>query len=230
MKRTHRNKNKIVTQSCVCLLAIAFASQAHADKTCPGASCAVPDNAICSTYREQILTTPDSGSEVPHPGELIFLFAADNCHKENSNAKGSLTHSVSWTKSVGLSITAGVTVSASVKASVGLPLVGDAEATAGISSHLDGTTSGSASQTTTDTATWNYDIPACGAKSANLLGDWKSCSWSKTGNMKGYYFIDSSGPVQTVTCMNVTGSSTGSSKYYSWTVSENADQKCSSCK
>jgi len=209
---------------------ISFALSADA-KTCSGASCAVPGDCDCSTYMEAVITDPTSGSEVTHTGEFLFLFSADNCHKENSNLKGTLNHTVTWTKTVTLSITAGTGVSASVKGEIGVPLLANAEATAGISSHLDATVSGSVSQTTTDSATWQYDVPACIWKGANLLGDWKTSAWTKTRYVKGYYYKsgDLNGPFQTVTCMNASGSSEGTSKYYTWGVSALADRNCSSC-
>lgn len=221
-------RNKILFAG---LVSIGLASTAHATKTCAGATCSVPDDCDCSTYQEQVLTNPDSGGEVPHTGELIFIFQKGNCARENSTKHGSLTHQVTWTKSVDLSFTVGVGGSASVKGSVGVPLLANAEATAGITSHIDSTVGGSVSQSTTDTATWQYDVPACEVHKENLLADWKEGSWTKSGYMKGYYYKSSDpfGPIQTVTCDNVSGNSDGASKYYSWDQESAPDEQCSSC-
>lgn len=189
-------------------------------------NCDVPRNADCNYYREVLVKGNLDGEEKKRK-KTLHIFRADNCDPYTSNDTGTLSYSISWEKSVNHQVSAGASVSTEVKTAAGAGPLAKAEATAGMETHIEASVSNSDSTTTTLTATWNYDVPACEKHKAKLIGYWKDGTYSQSAWIEAIYYLKGSdGPIQTTTCYQADANSKGLSQYYSWRVSRLPDEDC----
>ncbi len=189
-------------------------------------NCDVPRNADCNFYREVIVKGELDGEEKKRK-KTLFIFRADNCDPYTSNDTGTLSYSISWEKSVNHQVSAGASVSTEVKTAAGAGPLAKAEVTAGLQTSIEASQGGSKTVTTTLTATWDYDVPACERHKAKLIGYWKDGTYSQSAWIEAIYYLKgSNGPIQTTTCYQADANSKGLSQYYSWRISRLPDENC----
>ena len=163
-------------------------------------NCDVPRNADCNFYRE-VIVKGDLDGEEKERKKTLHTFEAENCYSYNSNSTYTLSYSISWEKSVNHQVNAGASVSTEVKTAAGAEPLAKAGVTAGLQTSIEASRGSSETVTTTLTATWDYDVPACERHKAKLIGYWKDGTYSQSAWIEAIYYLKgSNGPIQTTTC------------------------------
>ena len=191
-------------------------------------NCDVPRNADCNFYREVIVKGELDGEEEEHE-KILRTWTVENCDSYTSNRKGTKSFSIEHERTVNHQVSGGVSVSTEVKTAAGAGPLAKAEATAGLQTSIEASQGGSETVTTTDTVTWDYDVPACEKHKAKIIVYWKDGTYSQRAYIKALYYLkNSNGPIQTTTCYQADANSKGYSGYYDWKLVFNTKNCCGS--
>jgi hypothetical protein len=113
-----------------------------------------------------------------------------------------------------------VTLNSSLKGGIGVPLLVNAELTAGITTGFSGTKDDSVTKTTTDSVTWDSDLPPCSKQTVLMKASWVEIKFEANAYVHSYYFenfgLFRDGFWGSTDCDSIKGSSTGERKYTSW--------------
>lgn len=235
-KRTATHNHTMNTRGIITSL-IAILSVQHnvvtaetTPKKCTGGTCDVPKSVDCSTYAEVIISSSISGKPIPQDRVVLAVWNPRNCTAEGGNQKSHYFKSISNSGTVDLHFTGTVTLNSSLKGWIGVPLLGKAELTAGITTAISTTVGGTATQTITDSATWDSDVPPCHQQTGRLLASWIDGKFSATAYVHSWYFDDvgffKGGSWGSTDCDFITGDSFGVRKYTSWGVETGDMVRC----
>ena len=235
-KRTATQNNTMNTRGIITSLIAIFSVQHNVvtagttAKKCTGGTCDVPQSVDCSTYAEVIISSPISGKPIAQDRVVLAVWNPRNCTAEGGNLKSHYFKSISISGTVRLAFTGTVTLNGSLKGSIGVPLLANAELTAGITTGLSVTADGSLTETVTDSATWDPDVPPCHQQTGRLLASWIDGKFGATAYVHSYYFenfgLFKGGSWGSTDCDFITGDSFGVRKYTSWGVETTDFERC----
>jgi len=224
------NTREIIT-SLIAILSVQHnVVTAATQKKCTGGTCDVPQSVDCSTYAEVIISSPISQTDIPHDQVVIAVWNPQNCKAESGNLKTIYTKSITFSGTVRLAFTGTVTLNSSLKGSIGVPLLANAELTAGITTGFSGTIDGSVTKSETDSVAWESDLPPCSKQTVLMKASWVEINFDANAYVHSWYFenfgLFKGGSWGSTDCDSIKGRSTGIRKYTSWGAVAGEMERC----